>query len=341
MSKRVVILFHLLFWVLFALVPELPMIFPDRKYPLFYYYSTFSTQILNVFNFYIVYFLISINLLNTRKIFANAGKLIAVIACFIALRLIMMIVVYVWLAGFDYQEVHIQFYNIILEIYYTITFTLLAVFIKFTIDWFNTQKQKTELLARTKTSELALLRTQINPHFLFNTLNNLYSLVYKKADEAPSMVMKLSDIMRYMLYDANSDKVLLEKEIEYLKSFIELNELRVKEGKFVRFDISGEVDNKLIPPMLLVPFVENAFKHGLKKQKSPGITIRLDIQPVGLDFDIRNFVPTAISLNKDQQGGIGLDNVKKRLEMIYPDNYTLFIEEVADEFHVHLTIDRL
>ncbi len=341
MSKRYIILLHISFWILFALVPELPMIFPDKKYPLYYYYYTLSSQLLNVLNFYLVYFLISIDFLNTRKIVTNLLKVIGAISFFICLRLFMMVIVYVYMAGMDYQEVTIRFYNIILETYYSISFTLMALLIKFMIDWFNTQKQKSELLARTKTSELALLRTQINPHFLFNTLNNLYSLVYKKSDEAPSMVMKLSDIMRYMLYDSNSDKVLMEKEIEYLESFIELNTLRMKEGRFVTFDIEGDTQSKMIPPMLLVPFVENAFKHGRKNYKLPGITITLLIAGNRLEFDIRNYIPTGPPMNKDKQGGIGLDNVKKRLDMIYPGTYSLEIEQNSEEYHVHLMIERL
>ncbi|MBE0648948.1 MAG: histidine kinase [Bacteroidales bacterium] len=341
MSKRYIILLHISFWILFALVPELPMIFPDKKYPLYYYYYTLSSQLLNVLNFYLVYFLISIDFLNTRKIVTNLLKVIGAISFFICLRLFMMVIVYVYMAGMDYQEVTIRFYNIILETYYSISFTMMALLIKFMIDWFNTQKQKSELLARSKTSELALLRTQINPHFLFNTLNNLYSLVYKKSDEAPSMLMKLSDIMRYMLYDSNSDKVLLEKEIEYLESFIELNALRMKEGRFVAFDIEGDIHSRMIPPMLLVPFVENAFKHGRKNYKLPGIAIQLVVTGTRLDFDIRNYIPTGAPLNKDQQGGIGLDNVKKRLDMIYPGTYSLEIKDNGEEYHVHLTIQRL
>ncbi|MBN1198869.1 MAG: histidine kinase [Bacteroidales bacterium] len=341
MSKRYIILLHISFWILFALVPELPMIFPDRKYPLYYYYYTFSSQILNVLNFYLVYFLVSIDVLNTRRIIGNFLKILGAISFFICLRLVMMVVVYVYLAGFDYQEVTIRFYHIVLETYYSISFTLMAVLIKFMIDWFNTQKQKSELLARTKTSELALLRNQINPHFLFNTLNNLYSLVYKKSDEAPSMVMKLSDIMRYMLYDSNSDKVMLEKEIEYLESFIELNALRMKEVRFVEFDVGGDILNKMIPPMLLVPFVENAFKHGRKNYKLPGITIQLMVTGNRLNFDIRNYLPSGTAINKDQQGGIGLGNVRKRLDMIYQQNYSLDIEQNEDEFHVRLIIQPL
>jgi len=341
MRIRYILLLHLSFWILFALVPELPMIFPDRKYPLYYYYNTFATQLLNVANFYLVYSLIRIDFQNRRKIVLNILKVLGAISFFVLFRVITMVEVYIQLAGFDAQEVQIRFYQVILEVYYSISFTLLAVLIKFMIDWFNTQKQKSELLARTKTSELALLRTQINPHFLFNTLNNLYSLVYKKSDDAPSMVMKLSDIMRYMLYDSNSEKVKLEKEIEYLESFIELNELRLKEDHFVDFAIEGEIHDKLIPPMLLVPFVENAFKHGRKQYKVPGISISIHTRGNQLEFTCRNYIPTSAPFNKDAHGGIGLENVRKRLEMIYPETHSLRVENTGEEFIVHLVIQYL
>lgn len=144
-----------------------------------------------------------------------------------------------------------------------------------------------------------------------------------------------------MLYDSNSDKVMLEKEIEYLESFIELNALRIKEGRFVEFDVGGDIQDKMIPPMLLVPFVENAFKHGRKNYKLPGITLQMMVAGNRLNFDIRNYLPARSSINKDQQGGIGLGNVKKRLDMIYPGGYSLDIEQNEDEFHVRLIIQQL
>lgn len=341
MSKRYILILHVCFWILYLLVPELPIIFPDKKYPLYYYYYTGSTQILNIINFYVCYFLLSIDFSNSRRIVVNLLTILGVIAIFVFLRMIVMVLVYVYLAGFDYQEITIRFIHITVELVNTITFTTMALLIKFMIDWFNAQKQKSELKEKTKSSELALLRTQINPHFLFNTLNNLYSLVYKKSDQAPSVVMKLSEIMRYMLYDANTDKVLLEKEIEYLNSFIEINELRLMEGKFVQFEVSGEIANRLIPPMLLIPFVENAFKHGRKKYKTPGIVIQLSLREDLLSFDVMNYLVQHPTGNKDQQGGVGLDNVKKRLDLLYPGTHQLTIEKGIETFHVHLSIEKL
>ena len=278
MSKKYVLLLHLSFWILYSLVPELPLIFPDRKYPEYYYYYSAGSQLLNVFNFYTVYALVSPDLLSSKMIWRNMMTVLGVLVFFVMLRLVVMILVDVYLGGFAFQEIKLRFYHVVVEAVNTITFTTMALLIKLMIDWFTAQKQKADLLARSRASELALLRSQINPHFLFNTLNNLYSLVYKRSDEAPSVVMKLSEIMSYMLYDANSEKVMLKKEIEYLHSFIELNELRLKEGKVTSFKIEGDYTNQLIPPMLLIPFVENAFKHGSKKSASPAILIRLELR---------------------------------------------------------------
>ena len=213
-----------------------------------------------------------------------------------------------------------------------------AVLIKFAIDWFDTQKLKAELVNQTQTSELALLRSQVNPHFLFNTLNNIYSLVCKKSPDAPEAIMKLSSIMRYMLYDANTDKVLLEKEIEYLESFIELQKLRIRHDNFVELRIDGDVGNKIIAPMLLIPFVENAFKHGDKAANSPGIRIHLVVSPHKLVFEIINHVKKNFFGQKDKIGGIGLQNIKRRLEILYPGKYTLETTQEDDLYRVNLSI---
>ncbi|MFZ4522385.1 MAG: sensor histidine kinase [Bacteroidales bacterium] len=213
-----------------------------------------------------------------------------------------------------------------------------ALLIQLAIGWFETQKLKTELLLEKQSGELALLRSQINPHFLFNTLNNIYSLVYKKSEDAPEAVMKMSSIMRYMLYDATTDSVLLEKEIEYLKSFIELEKLRIRHKDFVELNITGNVEGRTIAPMLLIPFVENAFKHGSKNVPSPGIRINLAIESRQIRFEVGNHLRKNPALTKDQVGGIGLTNIQRRLNLLYPGRHQLEIISGEDLFTVQLTI---
>ena len=217
--------------------------------------------------------------------------------------------------------------------------TIYAVLIRLAIEWYETQKLKAELINRNQASELALLRSQVNPHFLFNTLNNIYSLVYKKSEDAPEAVMKLSSIMRYMLYDATSDKVLLEKEIEYLKSFIELQKLRLRQQDFVEINIHGVVNGRTIAPMLLIPFVENAFKHSSKNAPNPGILINLIIEPQQIQFIVTNHIKKSSDVPGDPSGGIGLHNIQRRLDLLYPGKHSLVITEDQDIFSVKLIIE--
>ncbi|MEI7896731.1 MAG: histidine kinase [bacterium] len=213
-----------------------------------------------------------------------------------------------------------------------------ALLIQLAIGWFETQKLKTELMLEKQSGELALLRSQINPHFLFNTLNNIYSLVYKKSDDAPEAVMKMSSIMRYMLYDATTDNVLLEKEIEYLKSFIELEKLRIRHKDFVEINISGNVEGRTIAPMLLIPFVENAFKHGSRNVTPPGIRINLELSGQQIQFNVSNFIRKNPAATKDQVGGVGLNNIRRRLNLLYPGKHRLEIRTVNEMYIVQLTL---
>ena len=217
--------------------------------------------------------------------------------------------------------------------------TIYAVLIRLAIDWYEAQKLKAELINRNQASELAMLRSQVNPHFLFNTLNNIYSLVYKKSDDAPEAVMKLSSIMRYMLFDATSDQVLLEKEIEYLKSFIELQKLRLRQQDFVEINIHGVANGKTIAPMLLIPFVENAFKHGNKNVPNPGIRINLFIEPQQIRFIVTNHLRNSTDAAGDPSGGIGMHNIQRRLDLLYPGKHSLVITEDQDIFTVKLLIE--
>jgi LytS/YehU family sensor histidine kinase len=221
----------------------------------------------------------------------------------------------------------------------TVIFTIYSVLVRLAIDWYGSQKLKAELITRNQASELALLRSQVNPHFLFNTLNNIYSLVYKKSDDAPEAVMKLSSIMRYMLYDATTDKVLLEKEIEYLKSFIELQKLRLRQQDFVEIAIHGNPNGRTIAPMLLIPFVENAFKHSSKNSPHPGIRINLFIEVEKIQFIVANHIRKSPETAVDPSGGIGMHNIQRRLDLLYPGKHSLLITEDQDIFTVKLVIE--
>lgn len=211
---------------------------------------------------------------------------------------------------------------------------------KFTFDWFKNARIRRELENQNLTSELAFLKSQINPHFLFNTLNNIHTLAYKKSDEAPEAIMKLSDLMRYMLYESDTEMVPLDTEIAHLKSFIGLQALRFKTQNIVRLDISGDTASKMIAPLLLLPFVENAFKHGYNLKKEGAIVIELNADE-DIRFSVENEqAPQGMATQKDEVGGIGLENINRRLELIYKTDYTLEVKESSSHFKINLTLKR-
>lgn len=200
-------------------------------------------------------------------------------------------------------------------------------------DWFNNEKVRTKLENEKLIAELAFLKSQINPHFLFNSLNNIYSLAYQKAEKTPEAILKLSEIMRYMLYDSNVDKVPLSDEIRYLENYIELQKLRFKDKIHVKFEIIGNPEGYHITPLVLISFVENAFKHGITTDSNHPILILFNIDPDKLFFQVTN---KKSSLNKDETGGIGLKNVQRRLDLIYKDQYRLHIENKREVYNCEL-----
>jgi sensor histidine kinase YesM len=340
MKRNHIILFHVVFWILFSIIPQLPIIFPDKDYPTWVYYYNFSTELLNMLNFYLIYFSISLSFFSRTRLWQNLGLVALFILVYATFRIFIIREVYLHIVQLA-ELPKLRFYNIMMELVNSMLYSSLPIAIWFIIDWFNTQKLKAELINQTKTSELAMLKSQINPHFLFNTLNNLYSLVYKKSDEAPDVVMKLSEIMRYMLYDAMADRVPLQKEIEYLESYIHLQTIRLHADRFTDYKVNGIIEGKSIPPMLLIPFVENAFKHGKKNVSPPGITIHLDINERSLDFEVSNYIHVNNTQHKDPQQGIGLVNIRRRLEILYPGKYDLQINNDEGLYKVNLHIDEL
>lgn len=187
----------------------------------------------------------------------------------------------------------------------------------------------------TLTSELNFLKAQINPHFLFNSLNNIYVLTRKRPEEASESVLLLSDLMRYQLYDCAKDTVALSDEIEYLKNYLKLDKLR-KSYTNVEFTVHGDPKGIRIPPFLFMPFVENAVTHGISQEEGSFIFIDIIIDRPGLTFHISNSKPQITK--KKPNGGIGLANAKRRLELLYPQQHELRTEDHQDRYDVYLTI---
>ncbi|MGE7776891.1 sensor histidine kinase [Chitinophaga sp. NPDC101104] len=220
------------------------------------------------------------------------------------------------------------------------TFTLLVLFIggfiKVAMEWFKSEQQKEALKVANLNAELRFLRSQINPHFLFNSLNTVYSLAHRQSPETEHALVKLSNILRYMIYQSNEDQVLLANEIRYLEDFIDMQRLRLAKSIPVEMSVSGDPAGLRIAPMLLIPFVENAFKHGVSYEEPAWISVGLDISEGGqLRLTVRNRL---LERRMAEKGGVGLGNTLKRLELMYKDAHEITIREQGDEFIADLKI---
>jgi LytS/YehU family sensor histidine kinase len=224
------------------------------------------------------------------------------------------------------------------DILYIIFYSAFAILIKMLLRWYDERQAAEEKLIRDHKFELELLKAQLNPHFFFNTLNNIYSLVYKKSDEAPAALMKMSDIMRYMLYESKAEKVPLGKELEYLEDYIELQKLRFTDTGYIDYSVKGEIEDHMVPPMMLLSFVENAFKHGKKRVTNPGIVIRIDASPRVLNFVVSNYIIETTEKDLPATKGIGLKNIRRRLELLYPYSHDLDIRVKEGRYIVNLNI---
>ena len=204
--------------------------------------------------------------------------------------------------------------------------------------FYKNQQKYLKLNEHKKTAELTALKHQLNPHFLFNTLNNLYALALKKADEAPEIIEKLSDILDYMLYRCNDTFVLLQKEIELVENYLSLEKVRY--GKRVQISFEKDMDKDVkIAPLLLLTFIENAFKHGVSQElKEAFITIKINLEGDQILFNIENSKPNASVEENKAEHRIGLKNIKKQLELLYTDNYFLDIENTKDSYTVILKL---
>ena len=207
--------------------------------------------------------------------------------------------------------------------------------------WVKSELIQTQLQANQLSTEIKFLKSQINPHFLFNTLNNLFSMAQGKGnDELADGISKLSGMMRYMLYDSNEESVPLSKEIIYLEQFITLNKLRYAEEEvIVTFEHTVQTSDVSIAPMLFIPFVENAFKHGVAIGQRAAIQIAIVVSGQKLNFSCVNTDHNSIKKMEMETSGIGLENVKRRLELVYPGKHRLKINNEHGKFMVNLEID--
>jgi two-component system LytT family sensor kinase len=222
--------------------------------------------------------------------------------------------------------------------YPVVTAAVFGSFFRIIISWFAEMNQKAELDKQKLTAELNLLKSKLNPHFLFNTLNNIDSLIQKDPEEASSALIRLSDIMRYLTYETASDLVTLEKETEYIRNFIELFRIRIKSPEDIRFDVEGDMNVK-ISPALFVPLIENAFKFVSFGNAGPAVNLFITSKQGIVVFKISNFYDSTRENHAGKNSGFGLSNLKKRLDLAYPGKHRLTLEKREQQFYAELMIN--
>ncbi len=207
------------------------------------------------------------------------------------------------------------------------------------IQWFGDLKTKERLLQKNHQMEMALVKAQLDPHFLFNTLNNIDILILKDADQASSYLNKLSDIMRFMLFETKTEEILLSKEIQYIEKYIELQKIRTANKNYIHLSVQGDYTGRCIAPMLFIPFIENAFKHSINKKMEDAIKIDILITENNIVLECSNKFDPNRRIVSDGANGLGNELIEKRLSLIYADRYVLETTKQNNIYKVYLKIN--
>lgn len=295
--------------------------------------QNFSRYILLLIFFYLNYYYLLPKLYFSYK---KKKFFFAVIACFIIIYLIPKLIF-----KFDFQpridienKPHLppnHFFEFFDGGIFQFVFVVIISFLIKLNQRFNTIKEEKQI------AEISYLKAQINPHFLFNTLNSLYALTLEKSNDAPNAVLKLSSIMRYVVTESDQDFVSLEKEINYIKDYIDLQKLRIDKDANLKVTIEGEPKGKLIAPLIVIPFIENAFKYGINPDENSFIDIKIKIDTDNFILSVANSIVNK-NLSEEEKTETGIENTIKRLNYIYPKRHLLNLKEEEAIFYVNLTI---
>jgi two-component system LytT family sensor kinase len=345
MKKSIVILMHIGYWTMYLFLVTMLFMALKINNPqatlqnmgVSFLFSplSFGAIIPGLLGFYASYLLLFNRYLVTKKMLL---LILAVVSLSILFSIITQLIIYVVFAG---KGVNWTFETCIsmgtflafISVVHSTTGFIMQGFIK----WFEDIKLKADLNKRNYETELALLKSQINPHFLFNTINNIDMLITRDATSASAYLNKLSDIMRFMLYETKTERIPLNKELTYIEKFIELQKIRTTNQHYINYNVKGDVTNVMIPPMLFIPFIENAFKHTENKKTENAININLDIEKSRIIFRCENSFNPNSQLKQDGNG-LGSELIRKRLTLMYPDKHTLAITNNNELYKVELTI---
>ncbi|MBC8083464.1 MAG: sensor histidine kinase [Hymenobacter sp.] len=327
---------HLLFWSVLLGLDGLMIFYslnnPKNKLPAeLLLWRALLTNALSAGLFYLNWMALIPRTLGRGRLWPYIGGVLLLLAGYVPLRFGAS-----WLVDGAAEDVRTQAEKLAMSIPYGMLGLVTIFFssaLRVTGDYLRGQRNRRELERQQLLTELAMLKTQINPHFLFNTLNNIYSLTSRKSDKAPEAVLRLAEIMRYLLYESSTDTVPLSRELTHLRSFLDLQRLRLPAAAqdAIRLDVSGAAPDCTHPiaPLLLLPLVENAFKHGDLTARPVAVHISLHLTPDGwVRFSVLNHVAPADAGRElpDEPGGVGLVNLRRRLELLCPGRYTLAVQ---------------
>lgn len=337
LAKHRALLLHLTFWVLYVTYRYYDIAeFTGWKLAIAYVGIPLSFNLAVSYSHYILLLPVW---LTRKQVWRYITLTILLVGFFSAFRILTENQIYPLIVKNSEYYKTVKLSRIISTIWDALGFMLFTGMIRFTIDRFDLESKQKQLQNEKLTAELNYLKAQINPHFLFNTLHNLNYLVYAKSDSATEVIIKLSNIMRYMIYDASKASVQLTKELDYLHDYIHLESIRLTHAFDLSFDKQGDYQQVEIAPLLMITLLENAFKHGVRDtDKKSWIKMELRVDSQVIFFQVSNQILAADPTKL--RSGFGLDNLRKRLELSYPNRHDLKISQDSQIYTVQLTLHR-
>ena len=348
MKKTVVVLLHIGYWFcyLILILVILGVLFGDdgavsevrigNAVHILIYFALIPSAI----TFYLFYGILFTHYLQQKKFVLAAlyGSIISLGAALLGYGLLYWVVISKDPTCFGKEEQDVNITAIILFMAFIAAISgVIALVIRGFITWFEEVKLKEDLKLKNREMELALVKSQLDPHFLFNTINNIDVLILKNAEHASDYLNKLSDIMRFMLFETKAEMIPLAKEIEYIEKYIELQKIRTSNNSYVSFEVNGVANGRLIAPMVFIPFIENAFKHTNNKKIADAIVIKVQIDATGITLICNNKFDATRKLQQDNHG-LGNALIEKRLHLLYPNQHVLEVSNVNDLYCVRLSI---
>lgn len=335
--NKVTILIHVIVWLLLFIIPyaSTDQVFEALDPSIDYKYLSVCSilSLVLLFTFYLNYFLLIPKFLIRKKYWIYYLFLLGTIAAVLFITILLLVVSDFTPEASDSNPIIEKVIPVIMSN------NLLLWFITIISSILWTMYSRLNLIENEKfASQIAVLKSQINPHFLFNTLNNIYATAYDESPKAAAMIEKLSEMMRYSMMDAQIDFIPLEDEINYLNNYIELQQIRFDNSIKLNYELPSDIPDVRIAPMLLIPFIENSFKHGVNSEQESSINILINIVNSTLTFNISNKI-VEVQNQTTESSGLGIQNTKHRLELIYPSNFSLLVSDYDGNFSVILIIN--